>query len=284
MKKWTILGRSYEAVRRSAICVANGLRGARHFAHKEKLYQFHFWSSFSKQTIRDLASIFFHEIVPDPYESSPESAKCAVLFVPGYSMTANGASPLLSNISRAGYRIITCDERMLFRNVRRITRWASKQVAMILANGQKPILLGYSMGGDISQRVARKLGVDAISLSTPIVSQHTFFAALDLILRGRVSSRKSFKCGCGNSLSEEFSFHIPRPDREGHAIIKGVYSHFCVNNPAVIRAVVDRIEQLAAEQCSATDTPRVYFVFSGILGQWAAWVPHESSPSITLQS
>ena len=282
MKRRSLISRLYGAARLSAICITNGLSGARYCAHKERLHQIHLWASFSKQTIRDLASIFFHEIVPDPYELKSTAEKCTVLFIPGYSMTANGASPLLSNICGAGCQIAKCEQRMWFKNVRKITKWAYEQVAMIRASGQEPILLGYSMGGDIAQHVASKMDVDAISLSTPIMSQHTFFAALDLILRGRVSSRKTFRGAYGSSLSEAFSFHIPRPDREDHVTIKGVYSHFGVNNPEVIQAVVDRIEKLAAKRPGAVNTPRVRFVFRHVPAQWAEWATPESEPSHTV--
>jgi len=93
MKRRSLIHRLYEAAQLSAICIANGLSGARHYAHQEKMHQFRLWVSYSKQTVRDLASIFFHEIVPDPYESKSLATSCTVLFVPGYSMTANGASP-----------------------------------------------------------------------------------------------------------------------------------------------------------------------------------------------
>ena len=281
MKKRSLVGRWFEAWRRSAVCIANGLSGAKHCARKYKLRQFHLWLSFSKQTIRDLASIFFHEIVPDPYEMREPAKNFAVLFIPGYSMTANGASPLLANISRAGCQIVKCKERMWFKNVRKISRWANKQTTIIRASGLKPILLGYSMGGDIAQRVGYKMGVDAISLSTPIMSQHTFFAALDLILRGRVSSRKTFRNGYGTSLSEAFSFHIPRPDREGHIITKGVYSHFCVNNPDIVKTVVGRIEKIMEESLAAIDAPRVSFVFRSIPAERDEWAASISSPSFT---
>ncbi len=254
----------------SIICIANGVRGARYCARKEKQHQIRLWTSFSKQTIRDLASIFFHELVPDPYEPQPTAAKYTVLFVPGYSMTANGASPLLSNLCAAGFQIAKCEERLWFKNVRKITRWTHEQVALIRASGQTPILLGYSMGGDIAQHVAGKMGVDALSLSTPIMSQNTFFAALNLILRGTVSSRKTYRGGHGTSLSESFSFHIPRPDREGHVAIKGLYSHFGVNNPEVIQAVVARIKKLAKEtpHCAIHGHQRFCFVYSGISADW----------------
>jgi len=97
MRRRSLISRFYAAARLSAICIANGLNGARYCARREKLHQLRLWASFSKQTVRDLASIFFHEIVPDPYESKSPAAICTVLFVPGYSMTANGASPLLEN-------------------------------------------------------------------------------------------------------------------------------------------------------------------------------------------
>ena len=281
MKRRSLIGRLYAAARLSAVCIANGLRGGRYCARREKLHQLRLWVSFTKQTVRDLASIFFHEIVPDPYESTPPAASCTVLFVPGYSMTANGASPLLSNIAATGCQVATCAARMRFKNVRSITRWVYEQVTIIRASGRKPILLGYSMGGDIAQRVAGKMGVDAISLSTPIMSQHTFFAALDLILRGRVSSRKTFREGIGTSLSETFSFHIPRPDREGHVTIKGVYSHFAVNNPEVIQAVVSRIEKLAAKSPNGIDGPRVSLIFRGGLAQWAEWAAPGTQPLFT---
>lgn len=278
MKRRALIVRLYAAARLSAICIANGLRGARSCARRNRLHQLRLWVSFTTQTVRDLASIFFHEIVPDPYEAKPPDASCTVLFVPGYSMTANGASPLLSNIAAAGCQVVACAERMRFKNVRAITRWVYEQVSAIRASGRKPILLGYSMGGDIAQRVAGKMGVDAISLSTPIMSQHTFFAALDLILRGRVSSRKTFREGIGTSLSEAFSFHIPRPDREGHVTIKGVYSHFAVNNPDVVQAIVGRIEKLAAQTPAVRDGPRVCLVFQGGPGQWAEWAAPGAQP------
>jgi hypothetical protein len=229
-----------------------------------------------------LASILFHEIIPDPYEMRSPAKNFAVLFIPGYSMTANGASPLLANISRIGCQIVRCKERMWFKNVRKISRWANEQTAIIRASGLKPILLGYSMGGDIAQRVGYKMGVDAISLSTPIMSQHTFFAALDLILRGRVSARKTVRNGYGTSFSEAFSFHIPRPDREGHIITKGVYSHFCVNNPEIVKTVVGRIEKIMEESLAAIDAPRVSFVFRSIPAERDEWAASISRPSFTV--
>jgi pimeloyl-ACP methyl ester carboxylesterase len=254
MKKRPVVSRLSQAARLSVICIANGLRGARDCAHKDNVPRSRFWLSFAKQTIRDLASIIFHEFVPDPYEPKPTRSECTILFLPGYSMTANGASPLLSYLAGTGFQIVTCTERMRFNNVRRITRWAYDQVAVIRARKQKAILLGYSMGGDIAQRVAGKMGVDAVSLSTPIMSQYTFFAALDLILRGSISCRKTFRGAYGTSLSEAFSFHIPRPEQEGHVTIKGVYSHFGVNNPDVIQAVAGRLKTLAEEPRCASDS------------------------------
>ena len=47
--------------------------------------------------------LLFHELVPDLYTSRPKPAECTVLFLPGYSMTANGASPLMANICAAGF-------------------------------------------------------------------------------------------------------------------------------------------------------------------------------------
>ena len=267
MTRRSLIGRLFQEARLSVICIANGLSGARYCARKEKLQQIRLWTSFVKHTIRDLASILFHEIVPDPYEPKSTAAKCTVLFVPGYCMTANGASPLLSNICGTGCQIAKCKKRMWFKNVRYITRWTYEQLAMIRASGQKPILVGYSMGGDIVQHVASKMGVDAISLSTPIMSQHTFFAALDMIFRGRVSSRKTFRNGYGTSLAETFSFHIPRPDREGHVTLKGVYSHFAVNNPDVIQAILSRIEKLSAKTPNDMDAPRVCFVLNCVPAQ-----------------
>jgi pimeloyl-ACP methyl ester carboxylesterase len=271
MKRRSFIGRLLQAARLSVLCIAYGLRGAKYCARKANLRQSRFWISFFKQTVRDLICIGFHEILPDSYEPEPAAAKCTVLFVPGYSMTANGASPLLSNICGAGCQVAKCEMRMWFRNVRKITRWARKQVIAARTNGLKPILLGYSMGGDIAQHMAGKMGVDAISLSTPVLSQHTFFAALDLLLRGSVSSRTRFRRGgYRNSLSETFSFHIPRPDREGHAAIKGVYSHFGVNNPDVIQAVVARIKELEAESCHAADgLARYRFALRGLPAEWA---------------
>jgi pimeloyl-ACP methyl ester carboxylesterase len=256
IRKRPLVSRLSQAARLSAICIANGLRGAAHCAHKDDIPRSRLWFSFAKQTIRDLASIVFHEVVPDPYEPKPTRSGCTILFLPGYSMTANGASPLLSYLAGAGFQIVTCAERMRFNNVRRITRWAYDQVAAIRARKQTPILLGYSMGGDIAQRVAGKMGADAVSLSTPIMSQYTFFAALDLILRGRISSRKTFRGAYGTSLSEAFSFHIPRPDQEEHVTLKGVYSHFGVNNPDVIHAVAQRLKTLVGEPRCASDALR----------------------------
>lgn len=146
MKRRALIVRLYAAARLSAICIANGLRGARSCARRDRLHQLRLWASFTTQTVRDLASIFFHEIVPDPYEAKPPDASCTVLFVPGYSMTANGASPLLSNIAAAGCQVAACAERMRFKNVRAITRWVYEQVSAIRASGRKPILLGRARG------------------------------------------------------------------------------------------------------------------------------------------
>jgi len=268
MKRRWLIGRLFQAARLAVICIAYGLKGGRHCARAENMRPIRFWASFITQTIRDLASLFFHELVPDPYESRSAAAKCTVVFLPGYSMTANGASPLMANICAAGFEIATCEERMWFKNVRTITRWTYAQVAQIRASGRRPILVGYSMGGDIVQRIASRMEVDAISFSRPIASQYTFFAALDLILRGGSTFQKTIRHSYGISLSESFSFHIPRPDREAHATIKGVYSHFAVNNPMVIQAVLGRIKGLAGESDKATQATSICFVFSGFPQQW----------------
>ncbi len=157
---------------------------------------------------------------------------------------------------------------MLFKNVRKITRWVFSTVEEIQLNGRTPILLGYSMGGDIVQRVAYRKGVDVISLSTPIATQYTFFSALDMLLKGGGASRRMFKDCYGISLSESFSFHIPRPDRECHITIGGVYSHFAVNNAEVIQVVIDKIREISASTPGCLQPPRIRFKFSGAEAEW----------------
>lgn len=226
------------------ICFMNGISGARNYTIRENITELRLWTSFFSQTIRDLASILFHECAPVPYECSQVASKHAVIFIPGYIMTPRGASPLLAYLAGAGFAIKTCQKRARFKHVREIARWAYEQVNVSKINGRTPILVGYSMGGDIAQRVACKTGALAVSLSTPRMSQYTFFAALDLILRGHIVSRKRCQGDPPNSLAEAFSFHIPRPDIEGHSIIQGIFSHFSVNNPTVIRAVTKRLNEL----------------------------------------
>ena len=150
---------------------------------------------------------------------------------------------------------------MLFRNVRSITRWLYEESAKIQSNGQTPILLGYSMGGDIVQRVANKMDLPAISISTPVATQYTFFSALDMILKDGSSSRKKHKDCYGISLSESFSFHIPRPDQECHTPISGVHSHFAVNNPDVIKVVLEKIKELSGESYDISALPRNRVIF-----------------------
>lgn len=276
MKRRWLIGRLFQGARISVICIAHGLKGGRHCACADSMRPARLWVSFITQTIRDLASLFFHELVPDPYESRSTGAECTVVFIPGFSMTARGASPLMANICAAGFEIATCEERMWFKNVFKITRWTYAQVAQIRASGRRPILLGYSMGGDIAQRVARRMEVDVISLSRPIASQYTFFAALDLILRGGSPFEKTIRHSYGISLSESFSFHIPRPDCEGHTTIKGVYSHFAVNNPMVIQAVLCMIKELAGESDKATHMPHICFDISGLPQHWPQMTTTES--------
>ena len=261
-----LVNRLSQAARQSALCIGKGLWGAMHCAHKNDVPLYRLWFSFAKRMIRDLDSIIFHEVVPDTYEPKSTRLECTILFFPGYSMTANGASPLLSYLAGAGFQIVTCGERMSFNNVRRITRWAYNQVAVIRARKQTPILLGYSMGGDIAQRVIGKMGGDAVSLSTPIMSQYTFSAALNLILRSRISSRKTFRGPYGASLSEPFSFHIPRPDQEGHVTLKGVYSHFWINHRDVIQSVAGKIEDAREGTSGCLRRSTFGYVFRRLLG------------------
>lgn len=261
MKKRSLIVRLFTAIKISVLCLNNGLNGSKHYRKIEHLSFIRFWSSFIRQTIIDLCSIFFHEFVPDPYQQRYISTKYTVLFLPGYSMTANSASPLLSNICSSGYKVVTSRKRMLFRNVRSITRWVYEESAKIQLNGQTPILLGYSMGGDITQRVANKMDLASISISTPIATQHTFFSALDMILKDGSSFRKNYKDCYGVSLSESFSFHIPRPDQECHTTISGVHSHFAVNNPDVIKAVIDKIKEISDESYDMSELPRNRLIF-----------------------
>ena len=167
-----------------------------------------------------------------------------MIFIPGFCMTANAASPLLSEISRAGFRISASERRMLFRNVRGITRWVHEEVAFLRTAGQEPILIGYSMGGDIAQRVAANMKVRAILLSTPRMAQDTFFSALHLLLEGRLACRRNTPSPYVSSYSEAFSFHIPQPEEEGHIVTRGIYSHFAVNNPQVIQVLVNRANEI----------------------------------------